>query len=194
MIFCDTQRLTLRALEREELPRLVALLGVWDVVRWLSVVPFPYTLRDAQDFYDDIAPHNATQPQFYALSLKADGLLIGGAGLHPPRTADARPGEIEIGYWLAQDYWGRGLMSEACAAVIENAFARPGTSAVVATTDPGNRASQNVLRKAGLDNLGLGPRTYATLRGGDQIIGWRLDRATYEANKNMTTKNMAGAA
>jgi 8-oxo-dGTP diphosphatase len=190
MIFSQTERLTLRALEKSELPRLVELLGVWDVVRWLSVVPFPYNFRDAEEFYADITPHNLHgEPQFYALALKSDNLLIGGIGLQPPRTANAAPGEIEIGYWLGKDYWNRGLMREAARAVIDIAFARPGTQAICATTDPANQASQNVLRQAGLRNKGLYPRSYPALRGSDQILSWHLSRAEYE-NPQM----LAGAA
>jgi 8-oxo-dGTP diphosphatase len=180
MIFAETDRLILRALEKSELTRLVELLGEWDVVRWLSVVPFPYTMRDAEEFYDDVTPHNDTdEPQFFALALKRDNVLVGGVGLHAPRTSPTIKGEVEIGYWLAKEFWGQGLMSEATRAVIDIAFERCTTAAVGATTEPENMASQKVLQNAGLRNLGLIPRTYKALRGGDQVLGWHLTREEY---------------
>ena len=104
MIFAETKHLNLRALEKAELPRLVELLGEWDVVRWLSVVPFPYKLQHAEEFYADMKPFaDKGEPEFFALALKTDNLLIGGVGLHPPRNANALPGEIEIGYWLGKN-------------------------------------------------------------------------------------------
>jgi RimJ/RimL family protein N-acetyltransferase len=188
-IYAQTERLTLRALRHGELARLVQLLGTWDVVRWLSVVPFPYTKRDAEDFFADISPHTASAtPHFYSLALKSDDLLIGGIGLHPPRTANPREGEIEIGYWLGQAYWHRGLMAEAARTVVDLAFAREGITTIGATTDPKNVASQKVLVKAGLRNHGIMPRSYPALRGGDEIVSWRLTRAEY------VQELMAGAA
>jgi 8-oxo-dGTP diphosphatase len=183
-IFAQTQRLTLRALRKDELPRMVELIGVWDVVRWLSVVPFPYRMRDAEEFYADMEPHNKTDtPQFFVMALKKDDLLLGGIGLHPPRNPGAEKGEIEIGYWLGRPYWGHGLMAEATQAVLAHAFARPTTRAVSATADLENIASQKVLRKMGLHLLGAAPRQYQALRGNEIVMNWRLTREDYQPDQ-----------
>lgn len=184
MIFAETERLVLRALERSELPRLVKLLDVWDVVRWLTVVPFPYTMRDAEVFYAEMEPtYRNGAPEFFTLALKSDNFLIGGVGLHAPRTPSPVEGESEIGYWLGQNFWGQGLMSEAARAVVEIGFARATTRAIGATTSPGNKASQAVLRKAGLRDLGIMPRPYAALRGSDEVVRWLVTREEYEGQK-----------
>ena len=184
MIFAETERLILRALRRDELPRLVKLLDVWDVVRWLSVVPFPYTMRDAETFYADIELCYASgEPQFYALALKTDDLFIGAVGLHPPRNVNHAEGQVEIGYWLGKDYWGRGLISEAVGAVLDIGFARPATRTIGANTALNNKASQNVLRKAGLRDLGVVPLDYNVLRGDNQIIKWLVTREEWESRK-----------
>ncbi len=179
--FAETDRLILRTLEESDLPRLVKLLDVWEIVRWLAVVPYPYTMRDAEDFYMDIRESYADgRPQFFTTALKNDNELIGGVGLHTPRNADHAEGEVEIGYWLGMDYWGQGLMTEAARAVAAIGFSWPSTKALVATTDPQNRASQRVLAKLGLRDLGLAARTYPTLRGGDTVIKWMLSRGEWE--------------
>jgi RimJ/RimL family protein N-acetyltransferase len=186
MIFAQTERLTLRSLEKSELPRLVELLDVWDIVRWLSVVPFPYTRRHAEAFYAELEPlYAADDRQFFAMSLKSDNLLIGGVGLHPPRGDAPTEGVSEIGYWLGKDFWGQGLMSEAARAVIDIGFGRPETRAIGASTATNNKASQNVLRKIGLRDCGIVPRDYAALRGDDQIIKWLLTRQEYEQGKTL---------
>jgi RimJ/RimL family protein N-acetyltransferase len=180
MIFAETDRLVLRTLEKKELPRLVELIGVWDVVRWLAVVPFPYKVEHAEEFFVDMQASYATNdPQFYAMAFKTDNKLIGGVGLHPPRNEQHLPGEIEIGYWLGKDYWGQGLMHEAARRVRDLGFARPATRSIGATTAIGNHASQNVLQKIGLRNMGQAPRDYSVLRGDDQIIKWLLTREQY---------------
>ncbi len=156
------------------------LLDVWEVARWLTVLPYPYTMRNAEDFYIDMSTAAATgTPQFYAVSLKPDNLLIGGIALHPPRWESAEDGELEIGYWLGKDYWGQGLMTEAARPVVKMAFDRLGTNALVATTALDNMASKNVLQKLGLRNMGTVPRDYSVLRGGDMMIKWMLTRAEW---------------
>ena len=177
VIYAETGRLLLRPLEKRELPRLVALMDDWDVVRWLVVVPFPYTKRDAEEFYATTERANAEgTPQFYAIALKSNNHLIGGVGLHPPRGNGYAEGDVEIGYWLGKDYWGHGFMSEAVHAVAALGFVRPTTRALVATTSPNNKASQNVLRKLGMREWEVRPLNYAVLRGGTQTIPWRLTR------------------
>jgi 8-oxo-dGTP diphosphatase len=176
-IYGETDRLVLRALEKNELPRLVELIGVWDVARWLAVLPYPYTMQNAEEFYSDMENAKACgDPQFYAIAAKTDGLLIGGVGLHPPRGKNAVEGEVEIGYWLGNVYWGRGFMTEAARAVVAMSFARPATNFVAATTALDNVASQNVLCKLGLRNLGPVTRDYPALRGEDRVVKWQMTR------------------
>lgn len=189
MIFAETERLVLRSLEKSELPRLVKMLDVWAVVRWLAVVPYPYTMRFAEEFYEEMELSNASgEPQFYAMALKSDNLFIGGVGLHAPRSSGYAQGEIEIGYWLGHEFWGHGLMSEAAHAVAALGFSHKTTKALIATTAPNNKASQNVLSKLGLRNLGVAPRDYSALRGEDLVVKWRVTRKEWEEQNPQTTQ------
>jgi ribosomal-protein-alanine N-acetyltransferase len=61
----------------------------------------------------------------------------------------------EMGYVLARDRWGRGLMSEAARAVADWGLARPGIFRVWSVTDVDNAASARVLEKAGMQREGL---------------------------------------
>lgn len=181
MIFAETERLYLRALDKSDLPRIVTYLNVWDITRWLSVVPFPYTAQHAEEFFAETAASaTAGDPHAYVLCLKTAPDLIGLIGLHPPRGSNRGQGEIEVGYWLGNDHWGRGLMGEAVKAALKIGFARPDTQLVGATTAPNNRASQNVLARAGLRNVGEMPRDFKALRGDDIMIKWEITRAAYE--------------
>lgn len=181
MIFAETERLVLRALSKDELPRFVILLDVWEVVRWMSVIPYPYTLRDAEFFYNDMQQgYWNDDPQFFALALKDTNLLIGGLGLHPPRAANAPEGEMEIGYWLGIDYWGQGYASEALREGLVLGFGNPLTQTICATTAINNMPSQNVLRKAGFINQGPVPRDAPALRGDDTVLRWVMPRDIYK--------------
>ncbi|MBI1728318.1 MAG: GNAT family N-acetyltransferase [Candidatus Rokubacteria bacterium] len=61
----------------------------------------------------------------------------------------------EVGYVLAQRYWGHGLMTEAAGAVVEWVIAQPEIHRVWATVDLENVASQRVLEKVGMVREGM---------------------------------------
>ncbi len=184
MIFAETNRLILRALTREDLPRYTRLIGEWDVTQWLSRVPYPFTLKDAEKFLRHMEEgYRADRPELFLIANKASDAAMGGVGLHPSNTQERLPEEVEIGYWLGRAYWGQGYMSEAVAAVLALAFRRPEIERVISTTDPANEASQNVLRRAGLTYVGLRPRVGEALRGGVEVTRWELTRVVYERNE-----------
>jgi RimJ/RimL family protein N-acetyltransferase len=84
----------------------------------------------------------------WSVRRKPDGRVIGLCGLQP-LTIGARR-EVEIGWWLAVNCWGRGLASEAARAVIIAAFERYGLRRVVAVAMPENKASRGVMKKIGM--------------------------------------------
>lgn len=96
-----------------------------------------------------------------------DGGLIGFCGLQPlPETA-----EIEIGWWLARAWWGRGLATEAARAALRDGFERVGLQRIVAIAQPANRASVRIMRKLGMrfermtESQGLAVVMYARRAG-----------------------------
>jgi RimJ/RimL family protein N-acetyltransferase len=184
MIYAETKRLILRPLARTDLPRLVELIGDWEVVRWLVAVPYPYHLKDAEEFYERMETAiKKDSPECFLLQRKG-GEQLGAIGVHPPREPQAQTGELVLGYWLGKGYWNQGFMSEALWPVIDIIFARADVAVLTATTDPANCASQNVLRKAGLRCLGLSPGCDpAALRGSPEVLRWQTTRADYEQHR-----------
>jgi RimJ/RimL family protein N-acetyltransferase len=82
----------------------------------------------------------------WKLSPKQGGGLIGFCGLQPlPDT-----GEIEIGWWLALAWWGRGLATEAARVALRDGFERAGFERIVAIAQPANTASIGIMRKLGM--------------------------------------------
>lgn len=75
-------------------------------------------------------------------------ILIGGGGFKGPPTQD---GTVEIGYSIVEEYYGRGLATEAVAATIDWAFGDPRVRRAVAETRPELLASQRVLEKNGFE-------------------------------------------
>ncbi len=70
-------------------------------------------------------------------------------------------GDVEIGYFIKRSAWGRGYATEACRRTLEFAFEESPLEEVVATFDPGNKGSRNVLLKSGFVDHGT-RRCYGT--------------------------------
>lgn len=79
--------------------------------------------------------------------IDCDGKAIGGIGLHP--LSDIFHPSVELGYWLGEDFWGRGIVSKLIPEVLAIAFSNPEVERVFARTMGRNKASQQVLIKAG---------------------------------------------
>ena len=111
--------------------------------------PHPYTLRDARAFLRQaVAARDPTN-----LAIEADGVAIGAIGYVPGR--DVERFSAEIGYWLGESFWGRGIVSEALQLVTEHAFERMNFLRLFALPFADNIASVRVLEKAGYVKEGL---------------------------------------
>jgi RimJ/RimL family protein N-acetyltransferase len=97
--------------------------------------------------------------------------FLGWCGLFPL----GHSGLIEIGYRYVPAAWGRGIASEAAAAVLEHGFRALALDPIVAVTHPDNRASQRVLQKIGLRPAG------EAYHYGQWLRFFRLRRAEYRA-------------
>ena len=64
--------------------------------------------------------------------------------------------DIEIGYWLLPDAWGRGYATEGATALARHGFDQLGLYRIIGVTHPDNVASQHVLQKAGMRDAGWG--------------------------------------
>jgi ribosomal-protein-alanine N-acetyltransferase len=76
--------------------------------------------------------------------------LIGFCGLQPLPGTEPGVQEIEIGWWLARAWWGRGLATEAARAVLHDGFERVGLERIVSIAQPANTASIGIMRKLGM--------------------------------------------
>ena len=64
--------------------------------------------------------------------------------------------DVEVGYWLLPDAWGHGFATEGAQAMVDYGFDDLGLHRIIGVTQRGNKASQHVLMKAGLEDLGWG--------------------------------------
>jgi len=77
---------------------------------------------------------------------KETGEMIGAAGIQPLEDT----GEIEVGYSVIKEYWGRGIATEAAQGWMEFGFNKFGLDRIVAVAVLANAASQHVMKKLGM--------------------------------------------
>ena len=105
--------------------------------------PHPYTDRDARDWLDAVV--DAEPETNFAIAI--NGEAVGGIGYTLQYDVDRR--SAEIGYWLGEEFWGRGIATEALIVVTKHAFANHDLCRVYAHVFDWNPASARVLEKAG---------------------------------------------
>jgi len=173
-MFARTPRLLLRPGFPEDAPALAMAISDRAVVRNLAVVPWPYTLRDAEAYL--ASPRDPVLPSFLIFE-RTNGapLLVGACGL------GRRPsGSVEMGYWIARPFWGRGLATEACVALIEIARTL-GLTRLEASHFIDNPASGRVLDKLGFQGRGIVAPRMSCARGEEvpaRLMQLRLAGAT----------------
>ena len=97
--------------DREELAEIANNKNIWLNLR--DRFPHPYTLEDA-DFYINMILKEDPQ---YSFAIEYESRFAGMIGLVPMN--DVYRKTAEIGYWLGEPYWGKGIMTEACKLVTD---------------------------------------------------------------------------
>ena len=117
------------------------------IAKWMrNAFPHPYRVEDA---FKWISIATSTSPiHNYTICRPDDNTAIGGIGLKP--QDDTRYRTIQIGYWLGEEYWGRGIATEALSAFSEWTFEHfKHVIRLEAEVYEGNDSSTRVLEKAG---------------------------------------------
>jgi RimJ/RimL family protein N-acetyltransferase len=114
-----------------------------------DVFPSPYTNNDAKEFLSIVTASKPTT--IFAIATISEA--IGGIGLTIGK--DVHRLTAELGYWLAETYWGKGIMTLAVTAITEIAFTQFGLNRVYAEPYKSNPASVRVLEKAGFQLEGV---------------------------------------
>jgi len=130
-----------RASDLDALVRYADNLSIWIHLR--DRFPHPYTARDGREF---IKQTLAQVPETtFAIAVGRE--VVGCIGYQ--LQGDVERVSAEIGYWLGEPFWGRGIATEALVATTGHAIAEHGLTRVYALPFASNPASCRVLEKAG---------------------------------------------
>ena len=114
---------------------------VWFGLR--DAFPHPYTIEDAKKFLHGSVPG---LPRIH-FCIDINGEAAGGVGLRPGE--DVHRHTAELGYWLGEEFWGRGIMSEVVPAFLDYSFKEFALQRIFAMPHSSNPTSARVLEKAG---------------------------------------------
>jgi len=134
----------IRPWKESDLDSLVKHANNWNVAKNLTDgFPHPYTDINGKAFIEFANKGNPV----HIFAIELDGQAIGGIGIHPQQ--DIHRKNAELGYWLAEPYWGQGIMTVAVKQIVDTAFKIFDIDRLFARPFGTNKASQQVLEKAG---------------------------------------------
>ena len=114
-------------------------------------LPYPYTEKDAEDYITAMLCADKSAVFAYAICL--EDRAVGSIGAF--RQSNIHFRTAELGYYLAREYWGRGIVTEAVRQLCERVFAQTDILRIYAEPFSDNVGSRRVLEKAGFQLEGI---------------------------------------
>lgn len=116
-----------------------------------NVFPYPYTLEDAKAYVGSCVENNEEHQLCRAIVV--DSHVVGSIGIFC--GTDVYEKSAELGYWLAEEYWGQSIMTEAVKQICREAFEKFDIVRIYAEPFAYNAGSRKVLEKAGFSLEGI---------------------------------------
>ena len=135
-------------------------------------LPYPYTEQDGKDYISDML--SANEDDTFAFAITVDNKVVGSIGVF--RQGNIHRQIAELGYYIAEEYWGKGIMTEAIKQICECVFDKSDIIRIYAEPFAYNIASCRVLEKAGFQYEG-------TLRSNAVKNGKVIDMKMYSLLK-----------
>lgn len=140
----ETERLILRPLVEKDIDIIYAMRSDAELMRFIRQ---PQNRVESADWINLVSSRWASeQIGFCAMIEKSSNEFIGWCGLWRLKET----GELEIGYAVAKEFWGKGYATEAAVKFFDYAFERLQPEKIVAVADPDNAASRRVMEKLGM--------------------------------------------
>lgn len=135
-------------------------------------LPYPYTEQDGTDYIS--AMLSADENETFAFAITVDEKVVGSIGIF--RQGNIHRQTAELGYYIAEEYWGKGIMTEAVKQICGYVFDKSDIIRIYAEPFAYNAASCRVLEKAGFQYEG-------TLRSNAVKNGEIIDMKMYSLLK-----------
>ncbi|MEW2082924.1 GNAT family N-acetyltransferase [Streptomyces sp. NPDC005283] len=173
----QTPRLLLRRWHEDDLAPMAEINADPEVMQWIG----DGSVRDLEQTAEDIERWEEEWDEegfgLFAVELLASGELAGFVGLSVPAFLPEVLPAVEIGWRLGRQFWGQGYASEAAHAALEFALQDRGLDRVVSIARTGHEASENVIRKLGMELV----RQTTHPQYGFLLSVYAIDLTEYEA-------------
>ncbi len=127
----------------DDLDSLVLHANNFNIAKFMSDgFPHPYSIENGKTFIELATKGNSIC--FFAIDI--NGNAVGGIGIHLQN--DIHKKNAELGYWLAEKYWGNGIITKAIKEITDYAFKTYDINRIFARPFGTNAASHKVLEKA----------------------------------------------
>jgi [ribosomal protein S5]-alanine N-acetyltransferase len=146
----ELQQIVLRPLQKTDnvaLANLANNKNIWNNIR--DAMPHPYTEANADFFIDLVQKENPN----HILAIESEGVFCGLIGLH--RQNDVYRLSAELGYWIGEPFWGKGIGTKAVELMVKHGFENLELNRIYAGVYGFNLASMHVLEKCGFEKEGI---------------------------------------
>lgn len=135
---------TLRPFTADDIESLVEHANNFKIAKFLTdIFPHPYTEENGRMFIEMATKDDPV----HIFAITVNGKAVGAIGLHP--QTDIMKKNAELGYWLGEAHWGKGIVTEAVKQMVKFGFSTYDITRIYARPYGTNTASQKVLEKAG---------------------------------------------
>jgi len=163
------EQITIRPLQSSDIQVLASLANNQKIADNLKdYFPYPYTEKDAEDFIKLTEKENPKQN----FGIEYKGKLCGVIGLKIQKDIYRKSGEI--GYWIGEAYWGKGIATKAVAIIMNYGFEHLKLNRIFARVFETNTASMKVLENNGFNKEGI--LKNAVIKNGKMLDEHRYDK------------------
>jgi ribosomal-protein-alanine N-acetyltransferase len=142
----ETERLLIRKFTPEDSDKLIELRSDAEVIKYIGGTNLqnPEAIAKRLGFY--IGCYERFGFGMCAMIWKETGEMFGWSGLQPLEDT----GEIEVGYGMIKEFWGKGIGFECALALLKYGFEKAGLERIVAVASPENKGSWRIMEKCGM--------------------------------------------
>ena len=183
-----TESLVLRPPHAEDIDAISILADNPAIATMVSRIPHPYGRADAETFVRASAKRGNGNC-VYAITDAETGQLYGCISLEAGKDGHS----LELGYWIGEPFWRRGIATEAVHALVDMAFRTREIACIDARCRVINPASRRVLQKSGFQFQGSGMVDILSINASVAVEWFRLDRKTWISLIAWSNENRARA-
>lgn len=174
-----TERLKLRKLQISDYESLIKNVNNPKISKQLLNIPYPYTEEFAIFRMNFINQAFLNKERYiFVINLNEDNNneVIGEIGIH----LDKENNKAEIGYWVCEDYWGKGIATEAVSLILKFGFEDLKLNKIIATHYLDNPSSEKVLIKNQMIKEGTLIEHYMRNGSYESVNQYRLTKQEFE--------------